>query len=342
MQLGDISVSYVALMARALTLQGSNPNTIMQEFGITSEALATPKTRISIPRFMRLGHALIERFSVPSLGLLMGQQITISHLGLSGFAGMTSTNLATAINLWIHYERLSSENKRGTSRFYLENALGVAQFYSISPYNNYNYFVVDCILAGWYRLACWLTEEANVLQEVQIEFPAPAYAKEYAALFQCPVRFNQPRNALVIKTEALAYKSLYAHRATHQDAVELCNRELSALLGSQSFGERVKQIVTPLLQQKEVKLEEVAGQLGLTPWSLQRRLEKENRSFKEVVDNTRKSIAARYLSATDLSIGEISFMLGFSSAAAFHRAFKRWFGVNPKPYRLAHQLRAND
>ena len=337
MQLGDISVSYVELMARALMGQNDEQLAILQQFGISSEALATPKARISIPRFMRLGHALIEHFELPSLGLLMGQQATISHLGLAGFAGMTSNNLATAISLWIHYERLSSENKRGTSRFYVEAGNGVAQFYSISPYNQYNFFVVDCILASWYHLARWLTDKTNVLQEVQIEFPAPSYSKDYAALFQCPVKFNQSRNALIIRKEALAFPSLFAHSATHQEAVELCNRELSALLGSQPFGERVRQIVTPLLQQREISLEEVARQLGLTPWSLQRRLEKENRSFKEVVDSTRKAIAARYLTATDLSIGEIGFMLGFSSSAAFHRAFKRWFGVNPKPFRMSQQ-----
>ncbi|WP_020406629.1 AraC family transcriptional regulator [Hahella ganghwensis] len=337
MQLGDISVNYVELMSRAVLDHGFNPEETMQQFGITREFLATPKARISIPRFMRLGHALIQQFTLPELGLRMGSCITISHLGLTGHASMTSANLETALRLWIHYERLSSENKRGISRFYIEHGCGIAQFYSISPYNDFNYFVVDCILASWHQLAGWITESGSLIQEVQVEFPAPPYASEYQSFFQCPVKFEQPRNALIFKEEALTKPSHYAHTASHQDAVELCNRELSALLGAQPFEERVRQIVTPLLQKKEIQLEDIAGQLGLTPWSLQRRLNKEGLKFSEVVDNTRKSIAARYLTATDLSIGEIGFLLGYSSPAAFHRAFKRWFNSNPKPFRELHK-----
>ncbi|WP_094707195.1 AraC family transcriptional regulator [Hahella sp. CCB-MM4] len=336
MQLGDISVNYVELMSRAVARHGFNANEIMQQFGITNEFLATPKARISIPRFMRLGHALIQQFQLPELGLRMGQCITISHLGLAGHASMTSANLETALRLWIHYERLSSENKRGTSRFYIENSRGIAQFYSISPYNEFNLFVVDCILASWHHLSGWITDSQNLVQEVHIEFPSPPYASEYHDFFQCPVKFEQTRNALIFKEEALHKPSCYAHTASHQDAVELCNRELSALLGAQPFEERVRQIITPLLQKKEIQLEDIAGQLGLTPWSLQRRLQKEGIKFSEVVDNTRKSIAARYLTATELSIGEIGFLLGFSSPAAFHRAFKRWFNTNPKPFRELH------
>ncbi len=337
MQLGDISVNYVELMSRAVAQHGFNAELTMQQFGITKEFIATPKARISIPRFMRLGYALIQQFQIPELGLRMGQSITISHLGLTGHASMTSSNLETALRLWIHYERLSSENKRGTSRFYIEDGRGIAQFYSISPYNEFNYFVVDCILASWHQLSSWITESHHLIQEVHIEFPAPVYASEYQDFFKCPVKFEQARNALIFKKEALSIPSCYAHTASHQDAVELCNRELSALLGAQPFEERVRQIVTPLLQKKEIQLEDIASQLGLTPWSLQRRLQKEGIKFSEVVDNTRKSIAARYLTATDLSIGEIGFLLGFSSPAAFHRAFKRWFDTNPKPFRELHR-----
>jgi AraC-like DNA-binding protein len=36
-----------------------------------------------------------------------------------------------------------------------------------------------------------------------------------------------------------------------------------------------------------------------------------------------------------MALGEISFLLGFSSPEAFQRAFKRWTGAAPGSYRKA-------
>ncbi len=336
MQLGDVSVNYVELMERAVNHEGANPQPILLRYGITPESLLVNKARISIPRFMRLGHALIQEFRLPWLGLLMGRQCKISHMGLVGHAIMTAATLQNAIQLWIHYERLSSENKRGVSQFGHEHRFGIAQFYSISPYNEYNYFVVDCILSSWYHLATWITGRQDLLEEVQIEFAAPSYNREYEKAFRCPIRFNQPRNALIFKPESLSLPSVYAHRASHLEAVALCNRELSALLGAKPYAERVRQLVATRLQEKDTKLERVAQQLGLSAWTLQRRLKKENTSFSKVLDEVREALAKQYLLRTELSISEIGFILGFTNSAAFHRAFNRWHRENPNAFRKKH------
>jgi AraC-like DNA-binding protein len=47
-----------------------------------------------------------------------------------------------------------------------------------------------------------------------------------------------------------------------------------------------------------------------------------------VREGIRRELATRYLDA-DLSIAEISFLLGFSEPSAFFRAFKRWTGLTP-------------
>ena len=47
-----------------------------------------------------------------------------------------------------------------------------------------------------------------------------------------------------------------------------------------------------------------------------------------------------YLSKPDLSIDEIAFLIGFSAASSFHRAFKPWTGKTPSNFRREH-FRAN-
>jgi AraC-like DNA-binding protein len=49
----------------------------------------------------------------------------------------------------------------------------------------------------------------------------------------------------------------------------------------------------------------------------------------------RREAAERHLGESALSIAEISFVLGYSEPAAFHRAFRRWHGTTPQAYRLA-------
>ncbi len=76
-----------------------------------------------------------------------------------------------------------------------------------------------------------------------------------------------------------------------------------------------------------------AGQtLGLSSPTLRRHLEAENTTFSAIVDEVRREIAQREL-RSNRTVGEIAFRLGFSSASAFDRAFKRWNGQSPKAYR---------
>ena len=71
--LGDISVLYVAVMARALRAEGRDPTDLLSRFGLDEQALGAPAARISIPRFMRMGQAAIALTGNPALGLTMGQ-----------------------------------------------------------------------------------------------------------------------------------------------------------------------------------------------------------------------------------------------------------------------------
>jgi AraC-like DNA-binding protein len=56
-------------------------------------------------------------------------------------------------------------------------------------------------------------------------------------------------------------------------------------------------------------------------------------SYQELLDGARRKAARRYLSESSLAIGEVAYLVGFSEPAAFHRAFKRWFGLTPERFR---------
>jgi AraC-like DNA-binding protein len=80
-------------------------------------------------------------------------------------------------------------------------------------------------------------------------------------------------------------------------------------------------------------LRETARRLAMTPRTLQRRLRAQGISHRELVERLRKQRAIELLTNTALRIEAVAAAIGFSDAAAFHRAFRRWTGVAPGRFR---------
>jgi transcriptional regulator GlxA family with amidase domain len=51
------------------------------------------------------------------------------------------------------------------------------------------------------------------------------------------------------------------------------------------------------------------------------------------VDDVRASLATEYLKTTKMKTEDIAALIGFSDAANFRRAFKRWTGKSRREYR---------
>ncbi|MEN9463999.1 MAG: hypothetical protein RL217_180 [Pseudomonadota bacterium] len=334
MRLGDISVAYVELMAKAVRSLGHKPEALLAQYQLDGVRLASPQARISIPRFMRLGHAMMQSYELPSLGLLMGKQSSAPVLGLAGFLAQSAATIQDASQVLAEYELLSSFNARGRSRFFLEDGRGILQFYSISPYNDYNLFVVDSVLSGWFFFLLAITGSKDGIKRIEFEFAPPVYADLYRHYFPGEIRFNASRNALVLEKSFLAKPVLSACASTYAALQQLAARELERVRLGLSFREQTERAISPLLNGNTPTLEQVAQRLNSTPWVVRRRLQAEGVNFQQVLNATRKDLALSYVRDTALSLGEIAFVLGFGSPEAFQRAFKRWTGVAPGRYRL--------
>jgi AraC-like DNA-binding protein len=64
-----------------------------------------------------------------------------------------------------------------------------------------------------------------------------------------------------------------------------------------------------------------------------RRLKQEGTSHSTLLDSLRREHAERYLRKPSLGVAETAFLLGFSDASAFIKAFRRWFGMAPLEFR---------
>lgn len=215
------------------------------------------------------------------------------------------------------------------------------RFYSISPYNAYNRFVVDSILSGWIAQLATLAATELRAQRIEIEFDAPAYAAQYASLSDSPVMFAAATNQLRLDQASLALRNPDHCPSTWRHLLQLCERELEQQTRTRSLRERIIQLLGPLLNGgREPDLEEVAARLKLPTWTLRRKLAEEGTRFRAVLNDTRRDLAMTYIRDTELAFGEIAYLLGFASAEAFQRAFKRWNGQTPGEFRRSQRQSA--
>ena len=334
-RLGDLSVGFVHSLADAVRKEGKDPQPLLAQYGLDAARLGEAGARLSIPRYMRLGHGAIELTGLPALGLRMGQASRLSHAGLAGITAGQAPTVREAARTLIRFEPLYGSNYRGQSSLHEDSDGAWLRFYSISPYNAYNRFVVDTVLASWIAQLTRLCGQPLVPAAIHIEFEAPEYAARYEALFGRPVAFGAEANQLQLDQRALALRNPEHCPGTWRHLVELCEGELERRTRTRSLRERVTQMLGPMLKGQEPDLQQIASRLQMPAWTLRRKLAEEGSSYRAIMNDTRRDLAMAYIRDTESAFGEIAWLLGFSSAEAFQRAFKRWSGQTPGDYRRA-------
>lgn len=95
----------------------------------------------------------------------------------------------------------------------------------------------------------------------------------------------------------------------------------------------VQHLISSFLPNGRVTVEQVADYMMLSRRTLQRHLADEGTSFAQLLENTRKTMATRYLRESEVSLTQLSGMLGYGDLVAFSRAFHRWYGKSPRQWR---------
>jgi len=99
----------------------------------------------------------------------------------------------------------------------------------------------------------------------------------------------------------------------------------------------VEQRIVDLLPKGAARAKVIATDLdlGISEPTLTRQLGSLGTSFNDLIDRLRNDLALTYIRESDLSLAEVSFLLGYANPPAFTLAFKRWTGKAPS------ELRAN-
>lgn len=150
---------------------------------------------------------------------------------------------------------------------------------------------------------------------------------------RCPLRTRAPENALLFaRTDAML--PLPTAQRQLADVHERIADARLRQLNSGPTGHRVCAMIAKRLPHGEPSRAEIALALATSERTLQRRLKDEGASYQQLLDKTRRDLAAAYLDRDDLSLADVAYLLGFRDQSGFFRAYRRWFGTPPRTRRV--------
>jgi AraC-like DNA-binding protein len=190
------------------------------------------------------------------------------------------------------------------------------------------------ILKLAHGLLSWLAGYEVPVKAVHFAFDTPAFAPDYAIIFPAPIAFGAPATSISfdpaclgpVQTRTASDLGEFLKNAP-RDWIFTSSREHTRSLRVRSYLSRALWA--------DCTLANAANAMNMTPRTLMRHLDADGTSFQAIKDGLRRDIAIRDLQDGRKGIEEIAQDVGFSSAANFHRAFRRWTGGTPASYRPA-------
>ena len=182
------------------------------------------------------------------------------------------------------------------------------------------------------RTAISLRRSGAGAREVWFGHAPGGAAREYERVLRCPVRFRQPETGLSLLRVDLARPL----RTANSEAAEALAAALARprVRHASSASTRLAAAVEDALAGgRRADREALARSLGMSGKTLARRLATEQRLFRDVVEEVRRTLAQRLVVDDSLDLGEVAARVGFADRAAFGKAFRRWFGECPSAFR---------
>jgi AraC-like DNA-binding protein len=320
----------IGLIDKAARRYGLDREELIRLAGLTPTELDDPDSRVSLAKIWTLWRVVIDKAPDPWLGLHLGAETAVRELGLVGYAAYHSQTLHAAFERVARYSRIVNEalvahmiDHEDRGSFAVDKA----------PRLDALRHPIDGRLASVWAVARELTGVDVTPLEVRFPYPRPADTSELARVFGCSMQFDQPESMIVFSRTDLDREVVHADETLSGYLDKLAIDSLKTLDEDVSFRQRVRRAIWSELSGGKPSVRQIARKLGVSPRTLQRRLEEERTSFAAELDGLRHEAASSLLEDRSLAVYEIAFLLGYSEPSTFYRAFRRWKRISPQEFR---------
>jgi AraC-like DNA-binding protein len=302
----------------------------LTDAGIDTAILADSVARVPRRLIGDILHKASQRTADAALGLHAGERIESSDFGVMEHAVRACPDVRRALLCIARYTRLQDDNLEmhfieDGDRFTWQIRNAVPSVLRLT-----NDFQVTAVFMNVSRR---LGRHETPL-EVHLRHEEATNAEEYERVFRAPVRLGMQHNGLVFPRFLLDQPLPSANPQAFSVFDVMATRLLKELKHEDTTMDRVRRLVAARIGREGIGIADIGVQLRMSEATLRRRLDAEGITYRAIVDQLRRELAAQYISRPHVALNEIAFLLGFSTQSAFGRAFRRWNGISPLEHRL--------
>ena len=194
---------------------------------------------------------------------------------------------------------------------------------------------LETMVVSLHRQLLFLVQQHELRYGIQFSWPAPPHAARYRELRSPQVTFGSggsPAARVRIPMAVATRRLPMADERALRHAARHASDTLQELARERSFSDWVRHVLTTV-DDHLLGQEELAGLLNISGKTLSRYLAAENTLFGRIAQNVRQSRAESMLLDSDMSVGDISHKLGYSTPSNFVRSFKARSGMTPTQFR---------
>lgn len=331
-----MAAGFAASFADYACDRGAERDILLADSGLTEDDLSDQDNRIPVAAYQVMIGAAIRQTGDTALLLRHTFETRLETMSVVGQIVHTSASLRHSLEQLNRYLHLMGdvELPPGVERFELlrtADGLWIVDHLVLPPEMSFWSEVSFARFISEFRRSF---PEATFEIGMEVTFPPPAHVNQYPELFRVPVQFNARRNALQIDpvwdspdTE-FEPGNAYAFGIFTRHADEM----LAKLQADTSIRAQIEAQILPKMHEGSISMDKVAHDIAMSRQTLYRRLKDEGVTFAEIHDDLRQRMAVEYLEGQKVTVNETAYLLGFSEASSFVRAFKRWTGLSPTAY----------
>lgn len=266
-----------------------------------------------------------------SSAIELGQSYQLSDLGVVGYALASCRNLADAIELADRYNALTGNLLEKSS--HIESQRFVSHFHNVQNLSNstLNFFITLSLSANL-NVARQIFGVNLNYDCVFLSYQDEANRHVYESMFGCQVKFGCEFNGWAIDLNLLTMPKQKESSDNVSAFLPYCNELMESMKQEDSLVNEIQHILISCSGDYP-DIEMLASAFNISSRTLRRQLASLGTSYQRILNKVRCQLAIEYLTKTDISIDDISNLIGFSDVTNFRHAFKKWVNKTPSYYR---------
>jgi len=313
---------------------GLDFHSMMRRVGLSPRCLDDPDTLVPVESVRELLENSAQATGVEDFALRLAVRRTLSNLGPIGLVLKEEPTPRQALDTLCRYLKLLNaslivriEDAAGTVTI-REELLGSQSLCMRQPMEltvGVMFRILRELIGPQWRPLC-----------VCFVHRPPRDLAGHRAFFGTRVDFNQEFNGLVCAAADLQARHVQADTGMARFARDYLDSAL--LRHNQGARDTVRQLIAALLPGGRCTAQQIAQHLNVDRRTLHRHLAAEGATFSELLNEVRSELVLRHLRDSDLPLGAVAGLLGFSAPSAFSHWFRSAFGRSVTQSRRLPQL----